>query len=123
MKWGWLLDYILEELKSGVGYVPCKYQIEVIRGAENTDTSSWYYGFNTVSYIQSIFNAKGTSAGSGQFKFENSPEKLALISKYNNQVYTNGLDSKFIAKEGEIQLPAIAEKTGYTSKWMLGEDS
>ena len=123
VKWGWLLDYILEELKSGVGYDPCKYQIEVIRGAENTNTSNWYYGFNTVSYIQSIFNAKGTSAGSGQFKFENSPEKLTLISKYNNQVYTNGLYSKFIAKEGEIQLPAIAEKTGYTSKWMLGENS
>ena len=123
VKWGWLLDYILEELKSGVGYDPCKYQIEVIRGAENTNTSDWYYGFNTVSYIQSIFNAKGTSAGSGQFRFENSPEKLALISEYNNQVYTNGLYSKFIAKECEIQLPAIVEKTGYTSKWMLGEDS
>ena len=49
-KWGWILDYIIGELKDGTGYSPCKYQIQVIRGAENTDTSNWYYGFNTISY-------------------------------------------------------------------------
>ena len=118
-KWGWILDYIIGELKDGTGYTPCKYQIQVIRGAENTDTSSWYYGFNTISYLQSIFNAKGTSAGSGQFKFENDPTKLALIAKYNNKIYTNGAYSDFIATNATVDLPTIADKEGYSDAWVL----
>lgn len=120
-KWGWILDYIIGELKDGIGYTPCKYQIQVIRGAENTDTSSWYYGFNTISYLQSIFNAKGTSAGSGQFKFENDPTKLALIAKYNNKIYTNGAYSDFIATNATVDLPTIADKEGYSDAWVLDD--
>lgn len=118
-KWGWILDYIIGELKDGTGYSPCKYQIQVIRGAENTDTSNWYYGFNTISYLQSIFNAKGTSAGSGQFKFENDPTKLALIVKYNNKIYTNGAYSDFVATNATVDLPTIADKAGYSDAWIF----
>ncbi len=116
-KWGWILDYILAELNTGTGYSACKYQIQVIRGAENTDTSSWYYGFNTISFLQSIFNAKGSSAGSGQFRFENDHAKLATIINYNNKIYANYEYSTFVTNNGEVNLPEIADKNGYADCW------
>ncbi len=115
-KWGWILDYILEELKDGTGYTPCKYQIGLIRGTtENDGSENWYYGYTLVSYLQSIFNAKGTSAGSGQFKFENSSANMAKLAKivdYNKTVYAASIDD--LVKVGEeYSLSSLTPATGY----------
>ena len=117
-KWGWILDYILEELKDGIGYSPCKYQIGLIRGTtENDGSENWYYGYTLVSYLQSIFNAKGTSAGSGQFKFETSSANMAKLAKivdYNKTIYASSIED--LVKVGEeYSLSSLAPATGY--KW------
>lgn len=116
-RWGWMLDYILAELSvGGSGYSNCKYGIGLVLGTtENNGSSNWYYGFPLISYIQSIFNAKGTSSGSGQYKFESSAENMAKLSKivdYNKSIYASS-DANLVKISDSYNLPEQAPAAGY----------
>lgn len=98
-KWGWILEYIENELSTGVAFDPCVTQINCIKNNTTDESGNWYYGITLVSYLQSIFNACGTSTGSGRFNFERTVEnmqKLALIVNYNDQVYSTFNEIEFV---------------------------
>lgn len=130
-KWGWILEYISEELtaaksvngsKDAIGYDPCMTQIKCILENTTDESGNWYYGYTLVSYLQSIFNGVGTSAGSGQYKFQYNLDKLALIANYNTTIYANLDYSKLVKNESTQTLPE-KEKAGYTFSWLCGESS
>lgn len=133
-KWGWILTYIVEELnseyavngtKDAVSYSPCVTQINCILNNTTDESGNWYYGYTLASYLQSIFNGKGTgsSTGSGRYKFENNLDKLALIANYNNTIKASYDNVTFVKNNAEITLPSPTEKTGYNGNWSLNGES
>lgn len=123
-KWGWILDYIKTELKSGLAYDPCVTQIDCILNNTTDETGNWYYGITLVSYLQSIFNGKGTSTGSGRFNFERSVEnmqKLALIGNYNDKVYSTFGELKLVKIGDDLQIEEVAKENYVFEGYM--EDS
>lgn len=112
-KWGWILDYIQNELTTGLAFSACESQINCILNNTTDETGNWYYGLTLASYLQSIFCGKGSSTGSGRFNFERSVEnmeKLALIVNYNNKVYSTFGELKLVKVGSDLKLEELSKE-------------
>lgn len=121
-KWGWILEYISEKLTTGTSHSACLTQIDCILNNKTNSSGDWYYGFTLISFLQSIFNAKGSSAGSGQFKFEinaTNAAKLLLINDYNDKIYADLSDANLIYVGTSAILPDIEDKNGYDDYYLV----
>jgi len=120
-KWGWLLNYIINELSNGTGHSFAKAQAEaIINNVE--DTANWYYGGHLCSYIMSIMLGDYASSGWGSYNFSKNPTKLSLLVNYNNIIYTKNANCSFINNGDDIILPETNYKNGYTSSWTYNEN-
>ncbi len=116
-KWGWLLNYIINELSNGTGHGFAKSQAEaIINNVE--DTANWYYSGHLCSFVMSFMTGEYQSSGWGSYNFGNYPEKLALVRNYNNTIYANYKYSTLVEKNAIVNLPVPNNKTGYSSNWV-----
>ena len=121
-KWGWLLNYIASELSAGTGHDFAVSQANaIINNVE--DTANWYYSGHLCSFIMSTMCGDYASSGWGSFSFSKHPTVLGLIGNYNNTIYTKNQNCSFVNISGEIALPEIEHKAGYSSNWIIGENS
>ena len=121
-KWGWLLNYIACELSTGTGHGFAVSQANaIINNVE--DTANWYYSGHLCSFIMSTMCGDYASSGWGSFSFSKHPTVLGLIGNYNNTIYTKNQNCSFVNISGEIALPEIEHKAGYSSNWIIGENS
>ena len=109
-KWGWLLNYVINEMGAGTGYDFAKAQANAI-ATGTADAENWYYGAHLCSFMMSIFAGAYRSSGWGSFNFAKNPAKLGTIVNYNNKIYSSNVE--FVKVGENCTLPTYNPGNGY----------